>query len=467
MEDLIGTNGDDTLVGSSGGDAIFGLDGNDELFGEDGRDTLSGGAGNDLLDGSGGNAETQDPGDLLRGGLGNDTLLGHQDHFNSGREGAVVSYADIGGIGGVDITVTDNFIGSGTVVSRSGNVINDVFQYSRFFQGSADADVIRGGTTMQTGFAGLRGNDTLIGGSSDYDFLQYNDDRYEVGGGGAVTVNFLTGQAIDGFGDTDTFSGMEQVRGSEQGDTFIGSARNERMLGVGGNDTMLGGDGNDTLDGGGGNDRLDGDGGNDTLFGGDGTDTLIGGEGDDFLYGGATEADLRDVMFGGAGNDTLDAGWGNDELNGGAGNDMLDGGFGSDTLIGNDGNDMLSGGAGSDLMFGGPGNDTLNGGWGFDRMNGGAGADRFFHVGVADHGSDWVQDYNAAEGDVLVFGLAGATRAQFQVNINTTPGAGAADVAEAFVVYRPTGQIMWALVDGDGQDSINIQLGGTVFDLME
>jgi Ca2+-binding RTX toxin-like protein len=214
------------------------------------------------------------------------------------------------------------------------------------------------------------------------------------------------------------------------------------------------------------NDILRGMGGNDTLWGLDGSDTLIGGEGDDFLYGGSTEADLRDVMFGGAGNDTLDAGWGNDELNGGAGDDWLEGGFGSDTMIGNEDNDMLIGGAGSDLMFGGPGNDTLNGGWGFDRMNGGAGADRFFHVGVADHGSDWVQDYSAADGDVLVFGLAGAIRAQFQINRANTPSAGSADVDEAFVIYRPTGQIMWALVDGMGQDSINVQIGGQIYDLL-
>jgi Ca2+-binding RTX toxin-like protein len=213
-------------------------------------------------------------------------------------------------------------------------------------------------------------------------------------------------------------------------------------------------------------DRLEGTAGADTLRGMDGADTLIGGEGDDFLYGGATEADLRDVMFGGAGNDTLEAGWGNDELNGGAGNDWLDGGFGSDTMIGNDGNDMLSGGAGSDLMFGGPGNDTLNGGFGFDRMNGGAGADRFFHLGVADHASDWVQDYNAADGDVLVFGRAGATRAQFQINEASTPNAGSAGVDEAFVIYRPTGQIMWALVDGAAQGQINVQIGGQVFDLL-
>jgi len=35
-----------------------------------------------------------------------------------------------------------------------------------------------------------------------------------------------------------------------------------------------------------------------------------------------------------------------------------------------------------------------------------------------------------------------------------TESAGAVGIAEAFVIYRPTGQILWALVDGAGQDSI-------------
>ncbi|MFN3938877.1 MAG: calcium-binding protein, partial [Gemmobacter sp.] len=170
--------------------------------------------------------------------------------------------------------------------------------------------------------------------------------------------------------------------------------------------------------------------------------------------------------YGGDGNDFIDGGYGNDELNGGNGNDTINGGFGADTVIGNDGNDVLSGGAGSDLMFGNAGNDFLNGGFGSDRMNGGTGADTFYHLGVADHGSDWVQDYSAAEGDLLAFGLAGATRAQFQVNFANTPSAGSADVAEAFIIYRPTGQIIWALVDGAGQDQINITLGGEVFNLL-
>ncbi|MEQ9694420.1 hypothetical protein [Shimia sp. SDUM112013] len=234
---------------------------------------------------------------------------------------------------------------------------------------------------------------------------------------------------------------------------------------------LTGDEGANTLEGGNNNDRLSGLGGNDTLIGNDGSDTLIGGDGDDDLRGGATEDDLRDIAYGGEGNDTIDGGHGNDELRGDNGDDVIAGGFGADTVIGGSGNDTLTGSAFGDQVFGGDGNDFVNGGWGHDLVNGGAGADRFYHIGIFDHGSDWIQDYISAAGDVLQFGIASATRDQFQVNFTHTSNAagersGDDNVEEAFVIYRPTGQIMWALVDGAGQDSINIQIGGQVFDLM-
>jgi len=249
-------------------------------------------------------------------------------------------------------------------------------------------------------------------------------------------------------------------------ETLRGDAGDNTLIGAAGNDDIAGAGGNDLLRGGRGADRLDGGEGNDTLYGGDGTDTLIGGTGDDLIFGGDSADDLRDVIYGGDGNDTAYGGAGNDEIRGDAGNDLLFGDTGADTLIGGAGNDTLNGGSLGDMLMGGDGDDFLNGGFGFDRLNGGAGADTFFHLGVFDHGSDWIQDYNAAEGDVLQFGNTQATRAQFQINQAFTPNAGSADVAEAFVIYRPTGQIIWALVDGAGQDSINLRIGGEVFDLM-
>ncbi len=212
-------------------------------------------------------------------------------------------------------------------------------------------------------------------------------------------------------------------------------------------------------------DRLIGAEGDDMLSGLDGNDTLIGNAGNDTLIGGTSENDLRDVIYGGAGNDSIDGGYGNDELRGDAGDDTIAGGFGGDTIIGGTGDDVLSSGALGDIIFGGDGDDYINGGFGHDRLNGGAGADEFFHLGIFDHGSDWVQDYNADDGDVLVFGNANATRDQFQINTTETANAGADGIEEAFVIYRPTGQIMWALIDGGGQDEINLRIGGDIFDL--
>ncbi len=248
------------------------------------------------------------------------------------------------------------------------------------------------------------------------------------------------------FGPTDATYGQgsdDELIGTDQGDQFFGLSGSDRILGL---------DGSDTLDG------------------GLGTDTLNGGAGNDVIRGGGSENDLRDLIFGGLGDDDLDGGYGNDQIFGQEGSDTLAGGFGADELQGQEGDDVITGGALSDLVYGGTGNDFVNGGFGYDRINGGDGGDRFFHLGVADHGSDWVQDYDAAEGDVLVFGQA-ATADQFQINLAhtaTSDGERSGDDAaqEAFVIYRPTGQIMWALVDGEDQSSINLQIGGEVFDLM-
>ncbi|MFC3615337.1 beta strand repeat-containing protein [Lutimaribacter marinistellae] len=244
------------------------------------------------------------------------------------------------------------------------------------------------------------------------------------------------------------------LEGTPDDDVLVGAALNDTISGVAGNDRLIGNEGGDQIDG------------------GIGADTLNGGDGDDTIIGGPSghEADQRDVIFAGSGDDRAEGGGGNDQIFGQEGNDTLDGGFGADDLLGQDGNDAISGGALSDLIFGGAGDDFVNGGFGYDRINGGDGADRFFHLGVADHGSDWVQDYDATEGDMLVFGQT-ATADQFQVNLAHTATAdgersGDDAVQEAFVIYRPSGQIMWALVDGEGQSSINLQIGGELFDLL-
>ncbi len=238
-----------------------------------------------------------------------------------------------------------------------------------------------------------------------------------------------------------------------------------RLFGDAGDNTLRGEEGNDRLSGAGGNDRLLGNGGADTLLGGDGADTLNGGDGNDEITGGASENDRRDVIFGGNGNDLIDAGYGNDNISGGNGNDTIAGGFGSDTVEGQGGDDVLTGSAFGDEIYGNGGDDFINGGFGYDRVNGGAGADQFYHLGIADHGSDWIQDYSSAEGDVLYYG-GQATAQQFLVQRTNTPNAGAGNVEEVFITHRPSGNLLWALIDGDGEAELNIRIGTDVFDLL-
>ncbi|MBZ4021513.1 hypothetical protein CKO11_03455 [Rhodobacter sp. TJ_12] len=278
-------------------------------------------------------------------------------------------------------------------------------------------------------------------------------------------ADFVT--ALDSLFEDDNDAPLKTLLSSQDitiDATTANAAWIDSLDGVTSNVEFLGSAFDDETGGGSGNDRLIGNAGADTLDGGDGRDTLSGGDGDDFIFGGATAADRGDVIYGGAGHDSVDGGYGNDELNGGTGNDTMEGNYGADTLIGNDGDDFLTGSVYSDLIFGGDGLDFINGGFGNDRVNGGADADRFYHTGIAGHGSDWIQDFSSAEGDLLQYGGAGATRNQFQVNFAETPAGTEAD--EAFVIYRPTGQILWALVDGAAQDSINILINGQSYDLL-
>ncbi|MBK4216839.1 M10 family metallopeptidase C-terminal domain-containing protein [Paracoccus caeni] len=72
IENLTGSDSNDTLRGDNSSNLVSGGNGDDGLFGRLGDDTLLGGAGNDTLRGEGGR-------DLLNGGFGNDRLTGGGD----------------------------------------------------------------------------------------------------------------------------------------------------------------------------------------------------------------------------------------------------------------------------------------------------------------------------------------------------------------------------------------------------
>ncbi|MEQ9696029.1 calcium-binding protein, partial [Shimia sp. SDUM112013] len=365
----------------SGADILLATDADDNWHGGAGDDSLSGGAGNDTLDGGTG-ADTLwggDGDDVLTGGAGSDSING-----GHGDDTAVFDFAAPG--------AADVLADGGSFYITSGGDTDTVDRNVEHFQFTdrtlSSDDLLLLAAAPPTGSAVIEGT-ALEGQVLTADVLGIDDPN----GMGIISLQWLRdGTPVDGAIMPNYMLGAEDV-----GAQIAVEVR--YIDGIGTSESVVstattpvaplpvvetGTDGNDVLRGGA---------ANDTLSGGDGNDTLIGGDGDDVLTGGTSENDLRDVIYGGNGNDDIDGGYGNDELRGDAGNDTIEGGFGADTVIGGAGNDILTGSAWSDLIFGGDGDDFVNGGWGHDRVNGGAGADRFFHIGIRDHGSDWIQDY--------------------------------------------------------------------------
>ncbi|MCV2888454.1 calcium-binding protein [Ruegeria aquimaris] len=417
--------------------------------------------------------------DSVTGGAGDESfiLMAGNDTLDAGAGVDQLRY-DRTGVGAVTL---DLGAGTATGIWRGVAFHHTISNVERVHGSRADNDSLIGKDGVNVAFNGFGGNDTLIGRDGDDSLLGGAGDDSIDGGAGQDLASFdvaSTGITVIKSGEVYTIVSAEgtdmvtNVERFEFTDATLNLAQMDDKAGIVPPPVVeTGGDGPDTITGGSNDDRLLGAGGDDLLIGGDGADTLNGGDGNDTILGGDSSGDLRDIVYAGGGDDSVDGGYGNDLLFGQDGNDTIAGGFGVDEIQGQDGNDVITGSAFSDLVYGGAGDDFVNGGFGHDRINGGSGADKFFHVGVEGHGSDWVQDYNSAEGDMLLFGNTAATRADFQVNFAHTQNAegeraGDDAVQEAFVIYRPTGQIMWALVDGEGQSSINLQIGSEVFDLL-
>ncbi|MDP1667783.1 calcium-binding protein [Phaeovulum sp.] len=334
-----------------------------------------------------------------------------------------------------------------------------------WLEGWEGADSLVGGAGNDT-FSGGEGNDTFDGGDG-LDWLDYDFETLYGGGSAGVSVNFTTGTAIDAFGGTDSFSGIEAVRGTSRGDIFRGGTGLTVIYqGLAGADTIIGAAGGyDILDysgdmtaGGGGaifadlaaGSVTDGFGSldivsnineirgslfSDRLWAGTTAVSFRGGAGDDELVGGAGS----DTLLGEAGDDRIEGGVGNDLIDGGAGTDWaiftgtaattvnlalttaqvtghgtdillrienVLSGSGNDRLIGNALDNFLSAGAGNDTLEGSAGNDSLDGGAGNDTLNGGDGNDTL-------RGGPGNDRLNAGAGNDLIDGGDGVDTAVF------------------------------------------------------
>ena len=457
----------DLSTGSaSGGDAdgdilieIEGLSGSefsDTLIGDNNSNTFSGLGGDDVLQGRGGN-------DRLNGGAGNDSIDGGTNIdtviYDTSFNGVVVNIDETQAYSNTDYPsdIEPTFsIASGTALDGFGST--DTLRNLENIIGSAYDDILIGNALKNT-LNGLNGNDLLIGNGGD-DILDGGNGtdtvsyRRSVNSSNiGVSVDLSTGIGFDGIDGLDTLISIENLIGSQFADRLIGNSQAN---------TILGGDGNDIIDGKEGNDRL---------FGEAGTDSLFGQNGNDFLVGG-TDADLLD---GGEGNDTASyftsaapvsvslttgTGWAGD-----AQGDRLqaienlEGSEFEDLLIGDSGNNILSGLGGSDLLYGKAGADLLDGGLGSDRLYGGDGDDLLY-------GRDGEDLLKGEAGDDLLFGNDGNDRLYGQDGNDTLNGDAGNDDLDGGLGndLLSGGYGDDRLYGQDGEDLLNGEMGDDLLD---
>lgn len=286
--------------------------------------------------------------------------------------------------------------------------------------GLAGNDILLGGfgdDTLDGGdgddqLRGAQGDDTLIGGDGD-DFFRGGEgvDSY-AGGDGIDRISFAdvnatqaafadlrTGVAVDGFGNAESFTGIEGLGlGTMFADTFYGDDNANFFL-VGGGDHIETFGGDDTfqvydapayLDGGDGIDAITGWGllryvdtnadgiaeieeMTEGVFVNLQSHLLVDGWGSGgqvFNVENVAGTDFDDQIIGDGVANALDGLGGADVLRGGGGNDVIHGGEGNDIqIVGDAGDDLLFGDGGDDLLRGNSGVDVYDGGDGFDRVS--------------------------------------------------------------------------------------------------
>jgi Ca2+-binding RTX toxin-like protein len=434
IENLFGSNkGADTLIGDANGNILQGFIGRDQLLGGAGNDILRGGAGADIIDGGDGidwasyffdqavtvslfggtmtgaargdmfssieNIQGSDTGfDRLVGNASANRILGHGGNDSLyGKEG------------------DDELEGGNGNDALFGDIGND------YLDGGADNDYLSGGIGDDK-LRGGAGADSLIGGSGT-DYADYRDNS-------SITVSLGARFAGTGTAKGDTFSGIEGVDGTSQG-----------------NDKIGGNAGDNIFFGYGGDDKLYGENGDDTLVGGTGKDLLDGGNGKDWAdyynEGPVTVAlDKSVTNKGAAAGDTLIS------IESLGGSNRF-----ADLLIGDAKSNYLAGGGGNDRLKGQAGDDGLRGGTGADILDGGAGKDYYIYSDKADRGDKIVNfekgDFFSFSSELFTgFNIANqkALSATFFQSGTTNVSRGASKV----FLFRTTDDTLWVDFDGKG-----------------
>jgi Ca2+-binding RTX toxin-like protein len=440
IENLFGSNSNDTLTGNDDNNRIYGLLGNDTIEGGLGTDSLDGGANvdtvsyrhsnagvtitladatiNQFATASGGHAA----GDILSsfenitgsafadvltgtagantiaGGAGNDQINGlagndmltgggGSDTIDGGSETDTLDYSSYSfGLPGVasdsrlvlSVNLTTGVVLEQELISLGGNNQDIYLPQTRFTDTVLSIEGVIGGINGDSFTGNANANQFDGRGGDDTFFTDAGADRY-IGGTGVDSIDFSSSTA--GV-SVNLFSGLG-TGGSAQGDTYTTI---ENVTGSAFNDTLTGNNDINRIEGRNGDDTLDGMGSDDFIFGGEGSDTIIGGGGGDQMWGGAGAGADQFTGGNGAGVDFArydDANYGDLSLR--LDNAALNTGtaaagdtyIGVEGLVGGAGNDVVIGNALNNFLFGGGAVDFIDGQLGTDQLTGGAGADRF------------------------------------------------------------------------------------------
>jgi Ca2+-binding RTX toxin-like protein len=251
-----GGSGNDTLAniedvqGSDFDDTISGTDTFNGLFGGDGNDLIAGMAGDDDLEGEGG-VDTVDY-----------SWSASSVDLELSCDAATAGNGDIGGT--TNPTNDDIFTIENAILTAD----DDSFAGNQF----ANTVWPMGGQNSLDGDAGV--SCTTFGGGGD-------TVDYSVGYDIGVEVN-MAGGATAG----DAAINFENAVGTAFADSITGNDSSNTLKGGKGDDNVRGGGGDDTIKVAGGDDAVRAGSGDDDLYGGAGNDYLNGGGGDDFCKSG-------------------------------------------------------------------------------------------------------------------------------------------------------------------------------------
>lgn len=456
----------ENLIGSSEGDTLYGDILANTIFGGDGNDSLQGG----------------ELGDVLNGGAGSMDVAVYIDS-NAGVTIILANSGAVTGVGGDAegdiLTEIENLIGSDFADRLIGNDLENVIfggdnndfldgiENNDTLMGDAGEDILRGGGGDDILLGGLD-RDTIFGGNND-DTLDGGESGDTINGDGGVdTISYASSNEgvmvnIGGQQDSNRFI-SDASGGDAEGDVFRDI---ENLIGTDVGDTLTGDDMVNKLQGGDGNDTLEGGAGADILIGNEGVDiasyslsdigvsiSLAQSPQDNSGNEDSTDDDdngfivLTSEALGDAVGDRL------------MGIENLRGSENADVLIGSDFDNQLEGGSGADIINGGFGNDTIIGGGGADRLTGGSNVDVFVYIEESidtDVITDFVSGVDKIDLSALVFNpvIQGLERLEFLYT-------------EEFNSVDATGQVRYfvdgsAIVleistDADRQTELNIRL---------